>query len=262
MREEAPRRRCRSSAAVVALALAGVMPSTAAAAERVRKEMARAVVEYQAGELSAVEAEAFAELADRGVRDVSALLSAGLPEWARGPAKVRFVVSSRVPISRTQDRVVYLPLARVRSRTAPYLHETVHALLPARGDRTWLSEGLACYLESHVSETLGGYNAHVFTSAGNRGIHAAARRTLAGENGRAVLPWVGGRGDPPRMEEDRAGVARPFYVLSQSLTKHLVESVGLEAVVRILVSGRDDAFQVATKRSDEDWRRDWLAVLG
>jgi hypothetical protein len=57
-------------------------------------------------------------------------------------------------------------------------------------------------------------------------------------------------------------VARPFYVLSQSLTKHLVESVGLEAVVRILVSGRDDAFQSATRRSDEDWRREWLARIG
>lgn len=248
--------------AVIALALAGAMPSTAGTAERVRKEMTRAVVEYQPGELSADEAEAFADLADRGVSDVSGLLSAGLPEWARGSSRVRFVVSSRVPISRTRDGVVYLPLERVRSRTAPYLHETVHALVPARGDRTWLSEGLACYLESHVSETLGGYDAHVFTRAGNRGIDAAARRTLAAENGRAVLPWVGGRGDPPRLEEDRAGVARPFYVLSQSLTKHLVESVGLEAVVRILVSGRDDAFQSATRRSDADWRREWLARIG
>ncbi len=255
-------RHARARGAVVAIALAAALPPPASPGERARQEMARAVVEYQAGELSLSEAEAFAELADRGVGDVASLLSAGLPEWARGPGPVRFVVSSRVPISRTRDGVVYLPLERVRSRTAPYLHETVHALVPARGDRTWLSEGLACYLESYVSETLGGYDAHVFTRAGNRGIHEAARRTLAGADGRAVLPWVGGRGDPPRMEEDRSGVARPFYVLSQSLTKHLVESVGLEAVVRILVSGRDDAFQSATRRSDAEWRREWLARIG
>jgi hypothetical protein len=262
MPKETPRRHARARSAGVAIALAAALPPPVPPGERVRKEMARAVVEYQAGELTASEAEAFAELADRGVGDVASLLSAGLPAWARGPSRVRFVVSSRVPISRTRDSVVYLPLERVRSRTAPYLHETVHALVPARGDRTWLSEGLACYLESHVSETLGGYDAQVFTRAGNRGIDDAARRTLAAENGRAVLPWVGGRGDPPRLEEDRAGVARPFYVLSQSLTKHLVESVGLEAVVRILVSGRDDAFQSATRRSDEDWRREWLARIG
>ena len=262
MRKKAKHRGPAALGALVALALAQALPSVAAAGERVRKEMARAVVEYQAGELSTAEAEAFAQLADQGVKDVTSLLSPGLPEWARRPTKVHFVVSARVSISRTWGQVVYLPLERVRSRTAPYLHETVHALLPARGNRTWLSEGLACYLESHVSETLGGYDAHVFTRAGNRGIHAAARRTLAGENGRAVLPWVGGYGDPPGLEEDRVGVARPFYVLSQSLTKHLVETVGLGAVVQALVSDRDDALEAATSRSDEDWRREWLAVIG
>ena len=255
-------RHARARGAVVAIALAAALPPPASPGERVRQEMARAVVEYQAGELSLSEAEAFAELADRGVGDVASLLSAGLPEWARGPGPVRFVVSSRVPISRTRDGVVYLPLERVRTRTAPYLHETVHALVPARGDRSvWLSEGLACYLESWVSETSA---ATTLTSSRGRAIGASTRppAVRAGADGRAVLPWVGGRGDPPRMEEDRSGVARPFYVLSQSLTKHLVESVGLEAVVRILVSGRDDAFQSATRRSDAEWRREWLATLG
>jgi len=250
------------AALFVALGLACVASTPLVAGERVRMELERAIVEYEAGDLSPGEVSAFAWLADRGVADVESLVASGLPDWARRSGRLRFVVSPRVQISRTHDRVVYLPLERVRTRSAPYLHETVHALVPSRGNRTWLSEGLACYLESHVSETLGGYDAHVFTRAGNPGIHAAARRTLAGETGRAVLPWVGGYGDPPRLEEDRAGVARPFYVLSHSLTKHLVEAVGLEAVVRALVSGRGDALVGATRRSGEDWKRDWLAVLG
>jgi hypothetical protein len=232
------------------------------AGERVRLEKERATVEYEAGDLSPGEAETFARLADRGVADVLSLVASGLPDWARRRGRIRFLVSRETQISRTQHRVVYLPLARVKTRSAPYLHETVHALVPARGDRTWLGEGLACYLESHVSESLGGYDAHVFTRAGNRGIHAAARRTLALEAGRSVLPWVGGHGDPPGLEEDRAGVARPFYVLSHSLTKHIVEAVGLEAVVEALVSGRGDALVGATRRSGEDWKRDWLAALG
>jgi len=250
------------AALFLAITLTLVAPTPVGAGERVRMEMERAIVEYEAGDLSPGEAEAFARLADRGVADVASLVASGLPDWARRPGRLRFVVSPRVQISRTHDGVVYLPLERVRTRSAPYLHETVHALVPSRGNRTWLSEGLACYLESLVSETLGGYDAHVFTRVGNGGIHAAARRTLAGETGRAVLPWVGGYGDPPRLEEDRAGVARPFYVLSHSLTKHLVEVVGLEAVVRALVSGRGDALVGATRRSGEDWKRDWLAVLG
>jgi hypothetical protein len=72
---------------------------------------------------------------------------------------------------------------------------------------------------------------------------------------------VGGHGDPPGLEEDRAGVARPFYVLSHSLTKHLVERVGLLPVVRALAAGGVDGLVVATRRSDEEWKQDWLTVI-
>jgi hypothetical protein len=255
-------RRAGGVAAVLALlvAPAGARPQ-GWSGDPVRLEAERAVLEYEDGDLDASEAEAFLKLADRGVADIEALMAPGLPDWAgRGP--VRFVVSSRIPISRTRGRTVVLPLARVRSRSAPYLHETVHALVPERGDRVWLSEGLASYLESWVSENRGGYDAHVFTRAGDRGIHEAARRCLATGPGRAVLPWVGARGEPPSMEEDRSGVARPFYVLSQSLTKHVVDAAGLAAVVRALVGGGEDGLLKATGRTDEDWKREWLHAIG
>jgi hypothetical protein len=230
--------------------------------DRVRQESDRAVLEYEEGDLGAGEADAFLKLADSGVADIEALVLPGLPDWARRAGRIRFVISSRIPISRTYGRTVVLPLARVRSRSAPYLHETVHALVPSRGDRVWLSEGLASYLESWVSENRGGYDAHVFTRAGDRGIHEAARRYLASERGRAVLPWVGTRGEPPSMEEDRSGVARPFYVLSQSLTKHVVDVAGLAAVIRVLVGGDDDGLRQATGRSEDEWKREWLRAIG
>jgi hypothetical protein len=250
------------AAAVLALLLfaAGGRPQ-GRSGDRVRLEAERAVLEYENGDLDANEAEAFLKLADRGVADIEALVAPGLPDWARRQGRVRFVVSSRTPISRTRGHTVALPLSRVHSRSAPYLHETVHALVPARGDRVWLSEGLASYLESWVSENRGGYDAHVFTRAGDRGIHEAARRCLATGPGRAVLPWVGARGEPPAMEEDRAGVARPFYVLSQSLTKHVVDAAGLPAVVQALVVEGEDGLLRTTGRTDEDWKREWLHAI-
>jgi len=229
---------------------------------RVRLESERAVLEYEGGDLDASEAEAFLKLADRGVADIEALVAPGLPGWARRQEPIRFVVGSRMAISRTRGHTVALPLARVLGRSAPYLHETVHALVPTRGDRVWLSEGLASYLESWVSENRGGYDAHVFTRAGNGGIHEAARRCLATGPGQAVLPWVGARGEPPSMEEDRAGVARPFYVLSQSLTKHVVDRAGLTAVVEALVAGEDEGLLRATGRTEADWKREWLRAIG
>jgi hypothetical protein len=252
----------------VVLCVVGCLVSALAARAQVRsgrrvlREADRAVLEYEQGDLDDAEAAAFLKLVAEGVANVEALVSPGLPEWARRTSPIRFVVSSRIPISRTHGHTVLLPLARVRSRTAPYLHETTHALVPSRGDRVWLSEGLACYLESWVSENRGGYDAHVFSRAGDRGIHEAARRYLARDEGRAVLAWVGGRGEPPLMEEDRSGVARPFYVLSQSLTKHVVDLVGLPPVVRGLVAGEDQGLLTSTGRTDDDWKKEWLRSIG
>ena len=228
--------------------------------ERVHIERARVVVEFERGALTEAEANAFAELADKGVADVEALVASSLPAWAQRTRRVRFIVADNAGMSRSYGRTVVLPLDRVRTRSAPYLHETVHALVPSRGDSVWLSEGLASYLESWVSENRGGYDAHVFTGAGDRGIHAAARRWVASDPGRAVLPWVGAHGEPPRLEENRAGVARPFYVLSQSLTKFLVDGHGLGDAVRLLTSGDGD-FVGVTGRSADQWKADWLLTL-
>ncbi|MFI5184432.1 MAG: hypothetical protein ACHQNV_08540 [Vicinamibacteria bacterium] len=252
----------RVRAAGVALAFLTAASSKASpqAPDRMRSETPRIVVEFAAGALTEAEAAAFTELADRGVTDIETLVGSSLPVWARRTQRIRFIVSDHAGMSRTFGHTVLLPLERVKTRSAPYLHETVHALVPSRGDAVWLSEGLACHLESWVSENRGGYDAHVFTRAGDRDIHAAARRYLSTAMGQAVLPWVGGHGEPPRLEEDRDGVARPFYVLSQSLTKFLVEGRSLDAVVRLLTSSDGD-FLGATGRSVEEWKADWLRSL-
>ena len=229
---------------------------------RERHVTARTVLESEPGVLDPAEAKAFSDLLDRGIADIEALVGPSLPSWARRSEPVRFIVSERTTMSRTYGVVVHLPADRVRARTAPYLHESVHVLVPFRGSRVWLSEGLACYLESWVSEHRGGYDAHVFTRAGDRGIHAAAGRWLASDGGRAVLPWVGQAGQPPELEQDRSGVARPFYVLSHSLTKYLVDSVGLDHVVRVATaSDAPSIFERETGRSESQWKSDWLAAL-
>jgi hypothetical protein len=225
-----------------------------------RTETSRVVVEFDEGALTPAEASAFADLADRGVADIEALVAESLPPSARRTRPVRFIVGEDVGMSRAYRSTIILPLDRVRSRSAPYLHETVHVLVPSHTDRTWLTEGFASYLESWVSENRGGYDAHIFTRAGDREIHAAAGRWLASDGGRAVLPWVGDRGDPPRLEEDRWGVARPFYVLSQSLVKFIVDDRGLGSVVRLLTSADED-FVALTGRTAEAWKAAWLQSL-
>ena len=50
-------------------------------------------------------------------------------------------------------------------------------------------------------------------------------------------------------------------MLSQSLTKHIVDSATLASVVTALVGAEDDLVR-ATGRTGEDWRRDWLRAIG
>ncbi len=222
-----------------------------------RCEADRAVVDFDPQGMDGAERLAFTRLASGGVADLERLLFAGAAPWE----PVRFVVSARIDMSRTFGRTVLLPLRRVKSREAPYLHETVHALLPSAHRSTWLTEGLACYLESWVAENVGGYDAHVFSDASDRGIHAAAREHLQTVRGRDVLPWVGVAGEPPRLFEDRTGVARPFYVLAHSFTKFLIERIGLAAVVDLTRErSPEDALARRTGRDAAAWREDWLSA--
>jgi hypothetical protein len=236
--------------------------SGAAAPERVHYETPRAVVEFDRGALSEGEMKAFAALVDRGIVDIETLVEAARPGTAFPRERLHYVVSRRIHVSRAWRRTALLPLARVKAGTAPYLHETTHLLVPARNRSTWLSEGFASYLESWVSEHRGGYDAHVFTRAGDHTIHRAAARIMATASGRAVLPWVGREGEPPGLERDRETVARPFYVLSHSFTKYLVDAVGLATVLRLL-DARDVSAPLAerTRRPLEAWRDRWLQDL-
>jgi hypothetical protein len=247
------------------LVLAGTLTSTLLMAadlyppDRIRIETERATVVFEPGQLAPEAMERFARLVDRGIADITSVLGAHGDHSGR----ITYYVSSRIPMSRAFRRTVLLPMERVRTDSAPYLHETTHVLLPARSDCMWVGEGFASYLESYVSEHLGGYDGAVFAKGGNREVDRLARRYLASEQGRSVLAFVGSCGAPPDIEWERGRVAAPFYVLSQSLVKHMVDRSGLEAVIRVFESA-DLAFGVEqnTGRSLAAWKTEWLTSLG
>jgi hypothetical protein len=247
---------------VVLVGMTAAVVSGPAAASRIRYEMPRAVVECDEGALSDREMSAFAALVDRGIVDIETLVEKARPGTTFPQRRLRYVVGRRVRVSRAWRTTALLPLARVRAGTAPYLHETVHMLLPVRSRSSWLSEGFASYVESWVSEHRGGYDAHVFTRAGDRTIHRAAAHVVGSASGRAVLPWVGREGEPPGLARDRERVARPFYVLSHSFIKYLVDNAGLATVLRLL-DARDVGAVLAgeTGRTLEAWRERWLRRL-
>jgi hypothetical protein len=227
-----------------------------------RQDTARVTLFFEEGQLSDAQRQEFARLVDQGVRDVGVLLYPGGVPGRLSRVPITFYVGTPFEISSTRGRTVFLPVERVRNRSAPYLHETVHVLLPV-SEPLWLIEGFASYVQSRISETMGGYDGQIFGRGGNRRIDEAARRHLRSEGGVAVLPWVGTGGAPPGLFRDRWRVAAPFYVLSHSFSKFLVERMGLPAVMS-LFDARDDtaSWGAVTGRGAHRWKQEWLESLG
>ena len=212
---------------------------------------------YEAAALTSKQASTFAALAARGIREIRRFLALG-----PSAAEIRIEVSENAQISATRGRTIQLPGHRVRSGTAPYLHEIVHALLPCRQAPLWFSEGLACYVESAVAERGGGYDSGLFAARGNAGVNADAVRWLGDPRGRAVLWFVGTRGMPPRLAEDRLNVAAPFYVLSHSLVKFIAQRVSIHKLAGAARASRfARAVRRATGRTMPQWRDLWLSVV-
>jgi len=216
----------------------------------------RAVVRYERAALSPEEAAEFAALAARGILEVESLAALA------GGAALTFEVRGDGTISRARGRTVQLSAHRVRSRTAPYLHEIAHVLLPCTHAPEWFGEGLACYIEATVGELGGGYDSRLFTSDGNRGVVADAQQWLADPRGRAVLRFVGARGMPPGIVRDRMNVAAPFYVLSHALVQFLAAKTSIAFLARL---ARAKAFARELKRETgmtaAAWRSEWLETF-
>jgi hypothetical protein len=224
-----------------------------------RYETNSATVYFEPGTLDPPAMERFAHLVDRGILDIQTYID-GAPR--EGRRRVTYYVKSDIPMSWSYRHTVLLPLERVQSDSAPYLHETTHILFPVRSGSLWFSEGFASFVQSYVAEHMGGYDGYVFSKGGNRSVDRLARRYLDSPGGRKVLPYVAQDDTPPDLYSDRWGVAAPFYVFCHSFVKYLVGSLGIEKVKLLLqVPDVEEALLTLTGRSVEAWKAEWLAGL-
>jgi hypothetical protein len=64
------------------------------------------------------------------------------------------------------------------------------------------------------------------------------------------------------MGEDRRGVAAPFYVMSQSFVKFLVERNGIEAMTAALrADDFEQTLESATKSTLDEMKTAWMAQI-
>ncbi len=231
-------------------------------AEGVRCDRDSASLYFEKDALSTEEMDAFSDLVNQGIKDIEDILKLPLDRRRAQTGRIFYFVGAKIDIGRSRGRSVFLPAWRVQKKAAPYLHETTHILAQCNACPMWFSEGYASWMQSYISENVGGYDAAVFARHGNRGVDADAARWLASPNGQSVLPFVLEGGEPPDIVEERHAVGAPFYVLAQSLVKYLVSLAGVDKV-NALAHCQDFNAELAsaTAKAPEDLKKNWLAAV-
>ena len=231
-------------------------------ADGIRYDRDSATLYFEKDALSIEEMDAFSNLVNQGVKDIEEILKLPAERRRARTGKIFYFVSVKIDIGRSRGRSIFLPAWRVQSKAAPYLHETTHILAPCDACPMWFSEGYASWMQSHISENLGGYDAAVFARHGNRGVDVDAARWLASPNGQAVLPFVLEGGEPPDIVAERRAVGAPFYVMAQSLVKHLVALAGIDKVNGLAnCEDFNTDLAAATGKAPEELKKDWLTAL-
>lgn len=220
----------------------------------------RDVVEVRAlaGSLTAEQLDEFAALAEKGAADIARFTGVA-------PRKQRILIylSPRVDISHTytgsarrQPRV-FIDSERVASRSAPYIHELVHAVA-GDGGPMWLDEGFAEWVASSVATTYGGYYAPVMSAANDR-VDAQARAVIERTPGVASAgSWF--TTDEPQLSSQRE--RRAFYVLAHSFTKFLATTLGTSRLVSIHQADDTNALARVTGVSIDEWEQRWMKEIG
>ncbi len=222
-----------------------------------------------------------------GIAALRALV--GSHPWQRNAGRpLVFILSpGRFVSHATGHDTLFIALARVRQGTAPFLHEASHELLAPRGPLFpfeypdsaaeedaaarfpyWLSEGLPDVLAQLAAARSGFVEGDVFQVGGLARADSTCRARLVGHPRRAEL--VARLGRQGRLEAlfttERAQVAPTYYACSQSLSRWLVEQIGLERTVALVPAIPDGtwlpALEASLGTSLDAFRRAWLARLG
>jgi hypothetical protein len=246
------------------------------------------VVLYVDKDLLSAEAErAFAGNLERHFVATSDYLQRRFDAASRKATKPTYYLTNRAGISHAEASRVFLFARRVIPSPAIAIHETVHLLLftDPRAPRTrsdlppeedlrmmattgvWLAEGFANYAAYELAPKLGLEPDRLFVKGDRTTVDAEARSWIREPRGAGVLPFVGSRGVPDGLLADRANVAPPFYVLSHSFIKHLVDHAGRAAIVRLYeqhfagTRSIEEDVKRTTGRDLVEWRREWLHVI-
>jgi hypothetical protein len=192
---------------------------------------------------------------DRGVAELRRLIGAPLPWMRIGARPLQYYLVPERLISHASGKdVVFISMIRVQNGGAPYLHEAGHELLAPpspffydeypdtvqaeaqfQTQPYWLMEGLPDVLAQLASSAAGTREGDVFSIGGlEKADSTCAARLAVNEFRPDLLRTLGGQGAIDALfTTDRIKVAPTFYACSQSMSKFLVEVIGMDRTVAL-----------------------------
>ena len=214
---------------------------------------------------------------------------APLRPWQRiSERPIRYYFSTgRFVAHASGNDAVFIPINRVLSGLAPYLHEASHELLAptapfygweyadtlrgaaaARNMPLWLFEGVPDYLAQSAAQVGNLQEGDVFEIGGLAKVDSVcAARAQASPRRDEILRTVGATGRVEALfTTDRAQVAPIFYACAQSMTKLLVETIGVQQTVDLFPAMQDGSWEAAIATAATvplaTLRTRWLVRLG
>jgi hypothetical protein len=243
-------------------------PAQAAAlqASGIRKDRGHVTAWFPRDSLSDARMDAVVTRLDSGVSAVIAIIGAPRSWQHDQDQRVTYFFPPERFISHGGPLGVFISFWRIKSDSAPPVHEAVHILLApsflSSWRAAWLSEGIADYIGGLATQRAGlPADFDVFQQGGIAGADAACRERLATPGGQAILPYIGVAEAPPNLLTDRAGVARPFYACAHSFVKYLAMRFGIENVFGMFAN--PNAAPTAIQgHALTDLRPEWLHTIG
>jgi hypothetical protein len=170
---------------------------------------------------------------------------------------------------------IYIPAWRAKYRQAPWLHETMHILLRSENGYwypssnisnyfkmpVWFNEGIAEYLAMKISYDNQLPKADLFESGGYTMVDSVCYLNLKKKNGPYILKYIGETGIMLKLYGRKRGEYAPtFYNCSCSFTKYLVDTYGLEMVLKAFSDYRNEHKKIEelTEKSMKELKEEWL----
>ncbi len=159
------------------------------------------------------------------------------------PVKYYFESGDFVSITDINGEI-HIPLFRIKNYQAPWLHETMHALLRTKKGNwnelsrikrffsmpIWFTEGMAEYLAVKIEAVDSIKKFDLMRFGGYQKVDSSCSKALSLNPD--LISHIGESGIPTKLLTDRKNYAAPFYTCSCSFVKFLSETYGLDKMLK------------------------------